>query len=723
MNIIDRVRYVMFGDTPLPKAKASSLSATANPFARIILMLTGKSPVWTGEDYAALSEAGYQNCMTVYACVRLIAQTSAGIEWKVVDAKGNDLDKHPALTLMDRPNAMQGKRSFISSYFSYRLLSGNGYIIVGRVAGEPRTLWTPRPDRMQVLPGSGANLVGGYTYDVGGNKQTFEVDDVLHSKMFHPTNDWYGFSPLRVAAKGIDISNMAAEWNARVLTNDMRPPGALATEGKLDDSAFKRLQTMVKQEWQGYENIGNPLILEQGLKWISFAMSPKDLDWLNSTKVTKRDICTVYNVDPCLVGDSEYATYSNKIEARKGLYQDNILPAMYEFRDDLNMWLMPMFGEGAALDIDREKIEVLQEERERKFTYLAGADWLTVNEKREATGYEPVGDEGEVILVPIGKVPLEQATAEPEPVPEALAPFAGQDNPPSDDDEDETPAAADDESAEDEEDADEEKSVSLPASKSALWGTRERKDALWQNFKARVESKEKGIVSTARVFLDAQAKRVGAAAREAGFGPGSGRVVNVKAEAQAFVKAARSWYLSSAARAIRAGIQSSKGELPDLETKVDPFKMTPAQLEELSDMILYSGTKISESTMMIVRDVLKVAETEKWTVEAYTQELVKKLEDFAIYRCRLIGRTETAKVENWGELEGYKETGYIDKKGWLCSMVADSRETHIAADGQEVYVDEDFEVGGQRMAFPGDPRGDAGEVCNCLCALYPAMSK
>jgi hypothetical protein len=43
----------------------------------------------------------------------------------------------------------------------------------------------------------------------------------------------------------------------------------------------------------------------------------------------------------------------------------------------------------------------------------------------------------------------------------------------------------------------------------------------------------------------------------------------------------------------------------------------------------------------------------------------------------------------------------------------------MAADGQEVGVDEDFVVGSDRMAFPGDPRGGAGEVVNCLCALYP----
>jgi HK97 family phage portal protein len=680
-GIIDRARYLMFGEMP---RKARAISTALNPIARILLLLAGKQPVWTGEDYAALSEAGYVNCMAVYACVRLIAETSAGITWKTKDRRGRNVEDHAMLRLLARPNDRDGQRSFVAGYFSFRLLAGNSYIIAGRIGKQPPlALWLPRPDRMKVIPGTAGNVVGGYRYEVGSDKQDLEPGNVMHSRMFHPTNDWYGLSPLRAASKGVDISNMAQEWNARVLTNDMRPPGALATDSKLDETGFDRLRAMIKQDWQGYDNIGNPLILEQGLKWIPFAMNPKDMDWLNSTKITRRDICAVYNVDPCLVGDSEFATYSNKVEAGKGLYRDNVIPAMHEFRDELNRWLAPMFGDEVVLDIDRDKIEALAEDREKKFAYIAQADWLSVNEKRAATGFEPLGEAGEVVLVPIGKIPLEGVGMNI------------------------LPGAA--ESA----------SKTAAPEKKILWGTPERKEALWRNFVARVEAKERGIIGLAKNFLQLQAKQIGEAARKSGLGASPSQLVDIRREAADFYDATRVWYADSAGRAIRAGLQSAKGELPELEGKAMPPKLTTAQWRKLSDMILYSGTKIATATMEMVRDIRLLAEAERWTVEQYVQNLILKLENFSQFRCRTIGRTETTKVENWGELEGYRETGYVDKKGWMCSFVPASRDSHMAADGQEVGVDEDFVVGSDRMAFPGDPRGGAGEVVNCLCALYP----
>jgi hypothetical protein len=94
-------------------------------------------------------------------------------------------------------------------------------------------------------------------------------------------------------------------------------------------------------------------------------------------------------------------------------------------------------------------------------------------------------------------------------------------------------------------------------------------------------------------------------------------------------------------------------------------------------------------------------------------------------RARLISRTESAKIENWGQLEGYKKTGYIELKGWLCSMVPDSRDSHIEADKRysehPIPLNEPFIVGGKQMQYPGDPAGGAKEVCNCLCSHFPAI--
>ena len=235
----------------------------------------------------------------------------------------------------------------------------------------------------------------------------FNDKQVLHLKTFHPLDDWYGLSPLEVAAKAIDISNMALTWNAKLLENDMRPPGAMSTEQALDDEQYDRLKKEIKDKLQGYQNAAEPLLLEAGLKWENFAITPKDADWLNSDKMNDRRICRVYNVAPELVGDSENKTYSNYQEARKALYLETILVHGGMLRDELNNWLTPAWEtERLRLDIDRDQIEEIREEMAKIYDWMDKAWWLKINEKRVACGKDEVGPEGDVIMIPSNLIPL-----------------------------------------------------------------------------------------------------------------------------------------------------------------------------------------------------------------------------------------------------------------------------------------------------------------------------
>ena len=73
-----------------------AISGIDNPLARMILFGLSKNAVWTPADYTALSKAGYENCITVYACVNFIARAAAGIEWTAtVGQEGRSGARHP----------------------------------------------------------------------------------------------------------------------------------------------------------------------------------------------------------------------------------------------------------------------------------------------------------------------------------------------------------------------------------------------------------------------------------------------------------------------------------------------------------------------------------------------------------------------------------------------------------------------------------------------------
>jgi len=379
------------------------------------MMLTlGGSPIWTDEDLARLAKGGYVNCYAVYACVKQIVDAAGAIPWTLFrrpisrDAKKEKLEEHGLLNIMTRPNPQDGGAAFRKNTLAFYLISGNSYnIMAGPEIGPPAELYCARPDRMRILPGTKAEPIKAYKYTVGPSTDTFEPARILHLKAFHPLNDWYGLSPIRVAAKQVDIQTMSAEWNARLLQNDCRPPGAIVTEGNLDDEQHERLEEQLDKKMLGYKHAGRPPVFEAGIKWQSFAITPRDMDWINSDKMNARKICSVFNVAPELIGDSENKTYSNYQEARKALYLENILPLRDYLRDEYNNWLTPKWeGERLFLEYDKDSIEAIREELTAVYDRQAKAHWRTINEKRLACGDDDIGKAGDIILVPATMLPL-----------------------------------------------------------------------------------------------------------------------------------------------------------------------------------------------------------------------------------------------------------------------------------------------------------------------------
>ena len=82
-----------------------------------------------------------------------------------------------------------------------------------------------------------------------------------------------------------------------------------------------------------------------------------------------------------------------------------------------------------------------------------------------------------------------------------------------------------------------------------------------------------------------------------------------------------------------------------------------------------------------------------------------------------IARTETHGAANYGSNEAAAETGLPLRREWLAAKDERTRESHAAADGQIVGMDDPFAVGESFLMYPGDPNAPPEEVVNCRCVL------
>jgi HK97 family phage portal protein len=357
--------------------------------------------VWTPRRYDRLAQEGYQRNVIAFRAIDEIARNAASVPLALF--RGTErVEGHGVLDLLRNPNPMQSASEFRRAWTGYLLIGGNAFVegIAGEGAG-PAELWLRRPDRVQVMAGKGA-MPQGYKYTQDGEARLFAVDPVtgraalLHSKSFHPLNDWYGMSPMEAAAQSVDQFNAALDWGTALLQNGAKPSGILASAEPLSDGQFERLKGQMEELYQGARNAGRPMLLEGGLSWQEMGYSPRDMDFIEAKHMAAREIAQAFGVPPQLLGIPGDSTFSNYQEARQHFWENTVVPLVSSQCDDLNQWLLPQFGEfGLELRPVLDDIPALAPRRAARWAAIAAADFLSDEEKRAMLGYGSGRDGGD----------------------------------------------------------------------------------------------------------------------------------------------------------------------------------------------------------------------------------------------------------------------------------------------------------------------------------------
>lgn len=385
-----------FGRT---EAKASAAGAA-------IAATTAGQPAWSPRDYHQIARDAFARNVVAYRCVSEIARGCASVPWLLYGPDGQEIDQHAALELLNKPNPMQGRGSFVETVVSSWLIAGNAFIEAVPAGDRVVELWSLRPDRMKVVP-SNSGIPAAYEYSVNGRTAQYDVDPssgrsaVLHLREFSPLNDWYGQAPAEAAGYSIDQHNALMKHGNALLTNGARPTGALIFKPVVDpvtrlvttvkDEDIKQIAAKLKDLHQGPAMAGVPFVLAGDVTWKEMSLSPKELDFLASKDSAARDIASTFGVPFILVVPGE-STYNNLRDSRVGLWESTIIPRLDRLVEELNRWLLPQFGEGLRLFYDLDQVSALFPRRMQKYQLMIQAfasGIITREEARVALDYEP----------------------------------------------------------------------------------------------------------------------------------------------------------------------------------------------------------------------------------------------------------------------------------------------------------------------------------------------
>lgn len=387
--------------------------------AASIMVLNPGQPVWTPRNYASFAKEAYSQNVVAYQAINKIAEAIASVEFLAFQGE-DELTRHPILDLIAQPNPLQSRSDYIRSKISYLLIAGNCYEERILVNNNIRELHVLRPDRMTVTKGDNG-IPQKYTYRVNQRVREWEFDaakmscDVRHSKLFHPTNDDYGLSPVEAGAYAIDQSNQGMSWLQALLQNSARPSGALMMKdgGELSNDAFDRLKQQIETQYSGARNAGRPMLLEGGLDWKAMGLSPTDMGIVEAKNSAARDISLAFGVPPQLLGIPGDNTYSNYQEARLAFWEDTVIPLLGAMLEDWNAWFGQVY-DGIRLEANLDEIPAIVDKRQRLWEMANASTDLTIDERRALKGYDPLPNgQGDTLLVPSSNIPLDLAIEPP----------------------------------------------------------------------------------------------------------------------------------------------------------------------------------------------------------------------------------------------------------------------------------------------------------------------
>jgi HK97 family phage portal protein len=266
-----------------------------------------------GQTQSASTEDGALRVAAVYACVRVISETVASLPLitytRLPNGGKQRAENHPLYELLRiSPNTEQTSLEWREQMLAHLLLRGNAYSRIVRRGNTVSELIPITPDQVDVKTSNGAIL--GYEIRIDGRPELIAPSDMLHVRGLS-TDGVMGRSVLRDASDAFNSSKAAQEYGRRVLENDATPGMVLRHPGTLDEEAAQRLRKSWQSMFGGPRNAGRTAVLEEGMSVEKVQMTAEDLQFLDTRRLQRQEIASIYRVPPHLIGDLSASSYSN----------------------------------------------------------------------------------------------------------------------------------------------------------------------------------------------------------------------------------------------------------------------------------------------------------------------------------------------------------------------------------------------------------------------------
>lgn len=332
-------------------------------------------------NFKQACQEGFEASTWVYACVTTWMSQVASVPWIVrekssVDGEWTPVPDCDLAQFMDRPNPFMSW-SDLTERLTGDLLIGGNCVWKKVYAGSPGSsryklmeLWPYDQDRIKPVP-KREDFIAEYLVSKEGQEQPVAAKEVVHFMLPDPSDIFWGISPLKAVAKVLDADSSMLEWWINAVQSGCRKDGILSFKHDLTKEQYDLAVDRVRQQILIANGSRFPIIMGHEAQYTPYDMSPAELDWMQSRKMTREEIAAAFHVPPPLIGILDHSTYNNLTTARRIFWVDAVIPFLERIKSTLNRCLLPDFYKGADLkkyriDFDISKVEALADDFSKK---------------------------------------------------------------------------------------------------------------------------------------------------------------------------------------------------------------------------------------------------------------------------------------------------------------------------------------------------------------------
>jgi HK97 family phage portal protein len=274
---------------------------------------------------------------------------------------------------------------------------------------------------------------GTLTYQfLGHPNQEFAQDEVVPFRQYDPFGTMRGMSRLEPLRSTLMNEDSARRATASWWRNMGRPSMVLQTEKKLGPEGRQRVQDAFRATAGGSSNAGGVLVLEDDLRASSMQLSAEEMQYIESRKLNREEVCAVFDIPPPAVHILDHATFSNITEQFRSVFRDSLAPRIVFIESVLNHYVGSEFnGKKVARFAVAEVLRGDFEKRAEAMSQLVQSGIAKPSEARPMFDLDDAGPVADRLyansaIQPLGLTPPDQPaelpTADPAPAPTAVPP-------------------------------------------------------------------------------------------------------------------------------------------------------------------------------------------------------------------------------------------------------------------------------------------------------------